>query len=174
MAVLIVVVLSVLLPVLHLGLSRQPRTRERAVRLLLLYALVLDVGVIGLVLGFVPHVFFPEWAARGIGWPAGSPFQFEVGFHDGAWGLLGFLCLWVGGSFWTGTGLGWSFFMLGAAYGHLDHTLQAGNYAPYNFLNIFSDGFVGVWLPTLLYLRHRWGEDLRPEATPGPAESAAG
>ena len=173
MAVLIVVLFSVLLPVLHLRLSRQPWTQGRVVRLLLLYALVLDVGVIGLVLGFIPHVFFSEWAARGIGWPAGSPFQLEVGFHDGGWGLLGFLCLWVGGSFWTGTGLGWSFFMLGAAYGHLDHTLQAGNYAPYNFLNIFSDGFVGVWLPTLLYLRHRWGEGPRPEATPGPAEPAA-
>src|SRR5262245_49413322 len=122
MAALVTVLLSVLLPVIHLRLSPQPRTRARVVHLLLLYALVLDVGVIGLPLGFVPHVFFPDEAARMIGWPTGSPFQLEVGFHDGGWGLLGFLCLWFRGSFWTATGLGWSFFMLGAAYGHLDHT----------------------------------------------------
>src|SRR5215472_9540631 len=118
---IIVVVLSVLLPWLHLGLSKQTRTRSRVIHLLLLYALVLDVGVIGLPLGFIPHVFFADQAAQLIGWPTGSPFQFEVGFHDGAWGLLGVLCLWIRGSFWTATGLGWSFFMLGATYIHVYH-----------------------------------------------------
>src|SRR6266508_3973919 len=134
---LIVALLSVLLPLIHLGLSRHPRTRGRVIHLLLLYALVLDVGVIGL--------------------PPGSPFQFEVGIHDGAWGLLGFLCLWIGGSFWLATGLGWSVFMLGASYGHLDQTLREGDYAPYNFLTIFSDGFIAVWLLVLLYLYYREG-----------------
>ena len=86
---LIVALLSVLLPLIHLGLSRRPRTRGRVIHLLLLYALVLDVGVIGLPLGFIPHVFFADQAAGLIGWPPGSPFQFEVGIHDGAWGLLG-------------------------------------------------------------------------------------
>jgi Family of unknown function (DUF6790) len=149
--------MSVLLPLLHLVLSKTPRSGGRAVYLLLLYALVLDVGVIGLFLGFVPHVFFADEAAKLIGWPPGSPFQFEVGFHDGAWGLLGFLCIWFGGSFWLATGLGWSFFMLGATYGHIHHTLSEGNYAPYNFLTIFSDGFIAVWLLVLLYLYYRLG-----------------
>ena len=153
---IIVVVLSVLLPLLHLGLSKQPRTRSRVIHLLLLYALVLDVGVMGLFLGFIPHVFFADQAARLIGWPAGSPFQFEVGFHDGGWGLLGFLCLRIGGPFRLATGLGWLFFMSGATYIHIYHTVREGNYAPYNFLTIFSDGFVTVWLLILLYLYHRW------------------
>ena len=154
---LIVAVLSVVLPLIHLGFSRRPRTRGRVIHLLLLYALVLDVGVIGLALGFIPHVFFPDQAAHLIGWPPGSPFQFEVGIHDGAWGLLGILCLWIGGAFWLATGLGWSFFMLGATYGHLHQTLREGNYAPYNFLTIFSDGLIGVWLLVLLYLYYRCG-----------------
>jgi hypothetical protein len=154
---LIVALSSVVLPLIHLGVSSRPRTRGRVIHLLLLYALVLDVGVIGLPLGFIPHVFFPDQAAHLIGWPPGSPFQFEVGIHDGAWGLLGFLCLWIGGAFWLATGLGWSFFMLGATYGHLDQTLREGNYAPYNFLTIFSDGFIGVWLLVLLYLYYRCG-----------------
>jgi hypothetical protein len=150
-----VAVLSELLPLLHLHLSKQPRTRSRVIHLLLLYALVLDVGV-GLFLGFIPHVFFADQAARLIGWPTGCPFEFEVGFHDGAWGLLGFLCLRIGGPFRLATGLGWSFLMFGATYIHIDQTVHEGNYAPYNFLTMFSDGFITVWLLILLYLCHRW------------------
>jgi len=156
--------LSVVLPLLHLYLSKRPATKERAVRLLLVYALVLDVGVIGFVFGFIPHVFFADAAAEQIGWPAGSPFQFEVGIHDGAWGVLGFLSIWIGGLFWLATGLGWSLFMLGACYGHIVQTVHEGNYAPYNFLTIFSDGFVGVWLIVLLYLYWRLGGFRRPPA----------
>jgi hypothetical protein len=155
---IIVAALSVVLPLVHLALSGFPRTRARVIRLLLLYALVLDVGVVGLVFGFIPHVFFADQTARMIGWPIGSPFQFEVGIHDGAWGLLGFLCLWIGGSFWTATGLGWSVFMLGATYGHIDQTFRAEDFAPYNLLTIFSDGFIAIWLLILLYLHHCWGE----------------
>ena len=153
-----VALLSVLLPLLHLGLTRQPRTRSRVIHLLLLYALVLDVGVLGLPFGFIPHIFFADQTAQRIGWPPGNPFQFEVGFHDGAWGLLGFLCLRIRGSFWIATGLGWSFFMLGATYIHIDQTVREGNYAPWNFLIMFSDGFIAVWLLVLLYLYHRWGD----------------
>src|SRR3954468_2812298 len=110
MIALIVALLSVVLPLIHLRLSRHPRTHGRIVHLLLLYALVLGVGIIGLPLGFIPHVFFPDEAARLIGWRPGSPFQLEVGMHDGAWGVLGFLCIRIGGLFWLATGLGWSLF----------------------------------------------------------------
>jgi hypothetical protein len=153
-----IAVLSVVLPLLHLRLSKLPATRERAIYLLLLYALVLDVGVVGLIFGFIPHIFFADETAREIGWPTGSPFQFEVGIHDGAWGVLGFLCLWIGDLFWLATGLGWSLFMLGATYGHIVQTVRAGDYAPYNFLTIFSDGFIALWLLLLLYLYWRCGE----------------
>jgi hypothetical protein len=54
---LAVVALSVLLPPPHLALTHAPRTMNRVVRLLLLCALVLDVGVIGFVFGFISHVF---------------------------------------------------------------------------------------------------------------------
>jgi hypothetical protein len=119
MIAITVAVLSVVLSVLHLFVSKVPRTPLRVIHILLLYALVLDVGVIGLPLGFIPHVFFADETARAIGWPTGSPFQFEVGVHDGAWGVLGFLCIWIGGTFWLATGLGWALFMLGATYGHV-------------------------------------------------------
>ena len=35
--------------------------------------------------------------------------------------------------------------------------LLGENYAPYNFLTIFSDGFIAIWLLVLLYLCYRWG-----------------
>jgi hypothetical protein len=157
MLLITIAVLSVGLPLLHLWLSKLPVTRERALHLLLLYALVLDVGVIGFIFGFIPHVFFPDQAAERIGWPLGSPFQFEVGVHDGAWGVLGFLCIWIGRLFWLATGLAWSLFMLGAAYGHIIQTVREGNYAPYNFFPVFSDGFVAIWLLLRLYLYWREG-----------------
>jgi len=157
MIALAVAVLSVVLPVAHLFISREPRTRLRVVKILLLYALVLGVGVIGLPLGFIPHVFFADETARMIGWPPGSPFQFEVGVHDGAWGVLGFLCIFIGGTFWLATGLGWALFMLGATYGHIHQMVKEGNYAPYNFFTIFSDGFIGIWLLVLLFLYWRLG-----------------
>jgi hypothetical protein len=157
MLAVIVAILMVVLPLVHLALSKVPRTPRRVVHIFLLYALVFGVGVIGLPLGFIPHVFFADETARSIGWPAGSPFQFEVGVHDGAWGVLGFLCIWIGGLFWLATGLGFALFMLGAGYGHLREMVIEGNYAPYNFFTTFTDGFIGVWLLVLLYLYYRLG-----------------
>lgn len=157
MITLAVAALSVVLPLAHLFVSKEPRTKPRVIRILLLYALILDVGVVGLIFGFIPHVFFADETAKMIGWPPGSPFQFEVGVHDGAWGVLGFLCIWIGGTFWLATGLGWSLFMLGATYGHVRETVLKADYAPYNFLTIFSDGFIAIWLLLLLFLYWRSG-----------------
>ena len=50
-----------------------------------------------------------------------------------------------------------SLFMLGATYGHIRQTVLEGDYAPYNFLTIFSDGFIAVWLLALLWLYWRSG-----------------
>jgi hypothetical protein len=47
--------------------------------------------------------------------------------------------------------------MLGATYRHIRQTLFEANYTPYNFLTIFSDGFITIWLLVLLYLYWRAG-----------------
>jgi len=47
--------------------------------------------------------------------------------------------------------------MLGATFGHIRQTIVSDDYAPYNFMTIFSDGFVALWLLVLLYLHHRQG-----------------
>lgn len=61
------------------------------------------------------------------------------------------MSLWIQGTFWLATGIGWAFFMLGAAFGHLRDTLVHGNFAPFNFWMIFVNGFVGLYLLALLY-----------------------
>ncbi|WP_367119248.1 DUF6790 family protein [Methylocystis sp.] len=88
---------------------------------------------------------------------AGKPVSVRGWISRRAWGILGFLSLWIGGSFWIATGLGWSFFLLGATYGHVMQTLREGDFAPYNFFTIFSDGFIAFWLLLLIFLYSRWG-----------------
>jgi hypothetical protein len=65
MIALIIALLSVLLPLVHLVISGVPRTRTRVVYLLLLYAFVLDVGVIGLFFGFIPPRILCRWSGFG-------------------------------------------------------------------------------------------------------------
>ncbi len=67
MITIAVALLSVVLPLVHLYVSKVPRTRLRVIHILLLYTLVLGVGVIGLPMGFVPRVFFADATARAIG-----------------------------------------------------------------------------------------------------------
>ena len=133
------IALGYILAAIHLAVRGRCPTRSEVVEVLLTYSLVFQVGVIGFVFGFIPHVFFADATAKAIGWAPGSPFQFEVGIHDGAWGVLGFLCLWFKGGFRVATGLGWALFMLGAALGHLYQTFAQGDFAEYNFLMIFVD-----------------------------------
>lgn len=150
----IFIVASIIAAFIHLAVKR-PQSRAAVIDIFLLHSLVFNVGLLGIFFGFIPHVFFPEQAAAAIGWEGGSHFQYEVGFHDGAWGLLGILCIWIRDRFWLATGLGWSVFMLGAAYGHLQDTLLHANYAPNNFLMIFVDSLIAVLLLGLLTLRYR-------------------
>lgn len=151
------VLLSLVVPLLHLVLAKGPWTRSNALRVFLIYAFVFDVGGVGFLFGFIPHVFFADRAAELIGWPKGTGFQFEVGLHDGAWGILGFMCVVSGGGFWLATAIGWSFFLLGAAWGHVRDIMVAGNLAPYNLLPAFTDAFIPIYLLGLLYAYWRVG-----------------
>ena len=58
---------------------------------------------------------------------------------------------------WLATGLGWSLFMLDATSGHIPQTVLERDYAPYNFLTIFSDAFIAIWLHVLPWLYWRSG-----------------
>jgi hypothetical protein len=153
----VMVLLSLVVPLAHLALVRGPWTRRNVLRVFLVYAFVFNVGGVGFLFGFIPHVFFADRTAELIGWPTGSMFQFEVGLHDGGWGILGFLCVFLGGGFWLATALGWSFFLFGAAWGHIREVLAEGNFAPYNLMPAFTDAIIPILLLGMLYAYWRAG-----------------
>jgi len=145
------VLFAVLCATVHCLVKRKTFNMPHVVDTYFVYFLFFTVGLIGLI-GFISHVFFPTETAKMIGWPD-SPFQFEVGFHDGAWGMLGIIAIWIRGKFWLATAIGWSFFMLGATYIHIQQMLVQGNFAPYNAGIILPDFVVPVVLLALTYVK---------------------
>ncbi len=98
---------------IHLALDKQPRTGKRIVEIFLLWVLVICVGVNGL-FAFYGHAFRADETARAIGWPTGSPFQFEIAITNLVLGILGILRIWIRGTFWYATGFAQAIFGLGA------------------------------------------------------------
>jgi len=115
----------------------------------------LVVGLNGVFLGFLPHVFFSDYVAGTIGWAKGSPFQLEVGYHNGCWGVLGLLSPWFKGGFALASGIGFSLFLLLAGWGHLRETLFHGNFEPGNFGFIAGDILPGILLLVLARLYYK-------------------
>jgi hypothetical protein len=135
---------------LHLWLGKRPVSARRVAEVLLLYLLVIYVGVGGL-MGFLGHTFKSRDIALKIGWQP-SPFQFEVAMANLAFGVLGILCLWQRGGFRTATGIGYSTFLLGCAYGHLKDMIIRGNFAPYNVGPVLWVNDLAVPLAILILL----------------------
>ena len=117
--------------VLHLFLSKTPKTKNRVFEVLLLWFLFIMVGI-GSIWAFIGHVFMANTIATMIGWPAGNPFQTEVGIANLSFGILGILSLKIRDNFWIATVIAVSVFYLGAAYIHITNIAQTGNVAPGN------------------------------------------
>ncbi|MGE5555539.1 MAG: DUF6790 family protein [Methanocella sp.] len=125
------IILTIAGACLHLAVSKKPRTKNRIIEVFLLYVLVVQVGVAS-IWNFMGHTFMADYIAEYIGWPPGSPFQFEVAVANLSYGILGLLCAKFRGNFWTATIIAYSTFYLGAAYGHIIDILENANYAPGN------------------------------------------
>lgn len=137
---------------LHISVTSQQRSRRRVCGILLNYLLPCTVGLGGL-MGFLGHAFMADEIAESIGWPSGNPFQFEVAVANLAFGILGFLCIWVRDRFWLATGVGFSTFAFGAAYGHIREMVVHQNFAPNNAGPVLvADIFIPALLLTLLLL----------------------
>jgi hypothetical protein len=117
----------------------------------ILWFLVIVVGV-GSLYAFMGHAFAADDVARSIGWPPGSPFQFEVALHDLAIGVLGVLSFWLRGDFWSATIIAFAVFGLGAAYGHIRDMRRHSNFAPGNAGPVLyiNDIFLPLLLVVLL------------------------
>ena len=101
------------------------------------------------------HVFFADMAAAFIGWK-NSPFQYEVGFASLGFSIVGILAFRASLPFRAAAVIGPSFFLLGAAGGHIYQMIAAHNFAPGNAGIIF---WTDIILPligfTLLYFQYR-------------------
>jgi hypothetical protein len=78
MIALLIAALMVVLPLLHLAFSKVPRTPQRVVHILLLYALVLGVGVIDLPMGLIPQCLLSR-SGGGAHWLGAEPISARSG-----------------------------------------------------------------------------------------------
>lgn len=103
---------------IHTRLSKQPPSRERNLRIWLLWFLGLGVGAGG-VIGFLEHLLLPEKMAELIGF-APSFFQYEVAVANLTTGVLGLMSLFVRHPlFWLAAIVANSVWYLGDAAGHI-------------------------------------------------------
>jgi hypothetical protein len=119
-------------------------TRRPAVSRFLDWILLLPIGI-GTLWAAVFHLAFPTLAAHYIGWQP-SPFQFEVGAADLAFGILGVVAFWSSMGFKKATVLAIAIFLLGDAAGHVHQMIATGNFAPGNAGLVF---YMDILLPLL-------------------------
>jgi hypothetical protein len=124
-----------------------PRTPAQAIEALFSWFLFFSIGV-SYFYNFVMHVFFGDIAARFIGW-ADSPFQTEVGFASLGFSIVGFLAFRGDRGLRKAAVIGPSFFLLGAAGGHIYQMITAHNFAPGNAGVIF---WTDIFLPVIGFL----------------------
>jgi hypothetical protein len=118
--------------------------------------MLFNVGIGGL-FAFAGHAFMADQIAVKIGWPTGSPFQFEVAVANLAFGILGLLSLRFRGDFRLATATGYAVFLLGAAAGHIREMIQKGNFSDYNagaFLFV-ADVFIPLTLLVLVIVQRK-------------------
>ncbi len=127
-----------------------PKPRPFRARLLD-WMLLLSIGISYVWAGFF-HVFFPELAARSIGW-AVSPFQFEIGVADMAIGIAAIASFWRSLPFKAAVVVYIALFSLGVAIGHVREAVGAGDFAANNFgLLLLITVAQMILLPILLRL----------------------
>jgi len=143
--------LIVLGAALHLIKERKTLTRVRALEIVLLWMIVIGFGVSGIVAS-MGHIFNADAVAASIGWPAGNPFQQEVGYADLALGCLGIGALFVRGSFWLATIIAANIMYIGDGIGHIDQAAAFNNLAPNNTGMVISNDIGLPLLVVVLYI----------------------
>ena len=140
-----------LLATAHIFISKKERTPSRIVEIYLIYIIAILIGING-IFAFMGHAFKADAVAHSIGWPAGSPFQFEIAIANLSYGILGILCIWLRANFWVATVLGHTAFSFGAAFGHIRDIIVNKNYAPNNAGPLLWIGDITIPLVTLILL----------------------
>jgi len=144
--------------ILHTAFMKQ-RSAKKVVGIVLMYLLAIAVGSGALIAGFM-HIFNGPATAQMIGWPAGSPFQYEVGVADIAFGAVAFLCIFFRGNFWLAAIIANSVFLFGCMIGHIRSLMLSGNMAAYNIgANIIISDLILPLVLIGLYVAYQKMED---------------
>ena len=146
---IIFIILTVAGAILHILIAKTP-----VIYTFLLYTFVINVGVNGII-SFIGHAFRSDEIAQYIGWPKGSPFQYEVACANLSYGIMGILCIWLRGNFWIATAVAYSVFLIGAGIGHISQMVRAKNFAPGNAgIPLYMDFLkpVVIWVLLIIYM----------------------
>lgn len=127
---LAMLILAILFILLHKLIRRHVPDSEIVYRWLAFFALGLSS-----LYAFVMHAFFPELAAKSIGW-AVSPFQYEVAMANLAIGVIAILSFNASFGFRLATVIAAVFWLWGDAAGHIYQMVQFHN---------FNTGNAGSW-----------------------------
>jgi hypothetical protein len=155
MLVISLFILAIVSAVVHMAYYRKDWNASTVATVLLSYILFFNMGIMGLLAAYA-HVFMGPETAREIGWEPESPFQFEMGMANLAFGVLGILSYWIRGRFWDAACIGWAILLIGCFVGHVINYYTFNNTAPYNIgISIwFFDLFIPILaLGLLAYIR---------------------
>lgn len=142
---------AIIASLIHISRTKK-RTSAKLAEIFLMYLIFFNIGVQG-VFAFMGHAFMANQIAREIGWPIGSPFQFEVAVANLGMGVAGLLGIFWRKTYWLAVLIMSSVFIFGAAYGHFVQ-MAKGDMSPYNS-GIFLY-FGDIIIPTIIVIVAIW------------------
>ena len=147
-------VIGLLCSLVVLSLKQKPLHKQQIVEALFAYFLLFSIGL-SFFYNFIMHVFFAEMAASFIGWK-NSPFQYEVGYASLGFAIVGIISFKQNLAFRAASVIGPSFFLWGAAGGHVYQMITTHNFAPGNAGVIFwTDLFLPIIAFVLLFQQYK-------------------
>jgi hypothetical protein len=150
---------------IHNRVSKQPKTRERTLRIWLEWFIGVGIGFAG-VSGFLWHLLLPDQLAEEIGF-APSFFQYEVAVANLAVGVLGVTSLFVRKrAFWLATIIANAVWLWGDAVGHIYQYVAKDNVAPGNIGAPFVTDVVMPAVSIILYVLWARALERGPDAAP--------
>ncbi len=117
---------------------------------ILVNAIVYMIGWAGIGAG-ISHLFFGEKTSASIGFGA-NPYEFEVGFADLSFGIVGVLASSFSSEYWLAIILVSSIYRVGCGIGHIRQMVKNQNYAINNTAILFVDFVVPAFLVIAYWL----------------------
>jgi len=160
-------ILPVILAGIVLLIDKSTNSRERRIEVFLIFLFALGVAGSG-ISGFFGHLFLSDQVAEGVGWPAGSPFQLEMGFANLILGVLGIIAVSRRDGFREATVIAVAILGFGATIVHIIDIVETGNLAPGNTIQNFSNLVRPALLIGFLIAGRR--AEAKPESEAGTTE----